>query len=205
MSATPIQSLTENTAPPTAEEVWLQFSDALRGFIASRVKDADAVDDILHDVYLKLHRSIGNLRDQRRLSSYIFQIARNTITDHFRTSSRIVALEDDPPGDEQERLSPHRQVAMGLRLMILTLPPKYAQALLLSEIEGYTQAQVAEALGLSLSGAKSRVQRGRKLLKEALLDCCHFDFDRRGAIIDYQPRQCPTCPASPTQSSDCSC
>ncbi len=150
-----------------------------------------AVDDILQDVYLKIHHNIANLRDRTRLSSYVFRIARNAIHDHYRSSSRTTQLEVEPVGEtSEERFTPHSQVALGLRIMILTLPPKYTEALLLSEIEGYTQAEVARALNLSLSGAKSRVQRGRKLLKQALLDCCRFEFDRRGTIIDYHPHQC---------------
>jgi len=70
------------------------------------------------------------------------------------------------------------------------LPQKYAEALLLSDLEGLTQHEVAARLGLSLSGAKSRVQRARRLLREAFLRCCHFEFDRRGHIIDYGPRCC---------------
>ena len=53
-------------------------------------------------------------------------------------------------------------------------------------------APLAERLGLSLSGAKSRVQRAREKLKQQLLECCHFELDRRGHIIDYQPR-CQCC------------
>src|SRR5260221_14706069 len=76
--------------------------------------------------------------------------------------------------------------------MIDDLPVDYRQALLLTEYEGLTQRELAERLGLSLSGAKSRVQRAREKLKAMLLDCCHFEFDRLGKIIDYQPR-CACC------------
>jgi RNA polymerase sigma-70 factor (ECF subfamily) len=79
--------------------------------------------------------------------------------------------------------------------MIVTLPEIYRQPLLLSEIGGMKQAEVAGQLGLSVSGAKSRIQRGRAMLKQSLLDCCHFEFDRRGSLIDYLPRQdcCEAC------------
>ena len=58
----------------------------------------------------------------------------------------------------------------------------------LSEIEGLQQQEVADRLGLSLSGAKSRIQRGRALLKGVLERCCHFEFDRRGNVMGYEPR-----------------
>ena len=57
------------------------------------------------------------------------------------------------------------------------------------EFEEISQKALAERLGLSLSGAKSRVQRGRVKLRELLLGCCHVDFDRRGNIIDYRRKR----------------
>ncbi len=59
-------------------------------------------------------------------------------------------------------------------------------AITLSEFEGLRQKEVAMTLGLSVSGAKSRIQRGRKMLKELLLECCHFELDSRGRIMDYE-------------------
>jgi len=63
--------------------------------------------------------------------------------------------------------------------MIEQLPEKYRVAIRLSEVEG-AQQDVADRLGLSLSGAKSRIQRGRLLLKGVLVQCCTFHRDRRG-------------------------
>ena len=87
------------------------------------------------------------------------------------------------------------QLAVGLREMIGSLPRPYQEALMLVEIEGLSQKEVAEKLDLSYSGAKSRVQRGRRLLREALVNCCHIELDRRGRIIDYVPRDrlCQEC------------
>jgi RNA polymerase sigma-70 factor (ECF subfamily) len=82
--------------------------------------------------------------------------------------------------------------------MIDRLPDPYRQALTLTELEGRTQRELADALGLSLSGAKSRVQRGREQLKELILACCHVEVDRRGGVVDYEPRrECSGCSRSP--------
>ncbi len=78
-----------------------------------------------------------------------------------------------------------------IRAMVLALPDQDRQALILTEYQGLTQKELGERLGLSLSGAKSRVQRAREKLKQQLLACCHFEVDRRGHILDYQP--CCTC------------
>jgi len=83
-----------------------------------------------------------------------------------------------------------------VRAMVLALPDQDRQALVLTEYQRLTQKELGERLGLSFSGAKSRVQRAREKLKQELLACCHFELDRRGHILDYQPR-C-TCCEQPT-------
>jgi RNA polymerase sigma-70 factor (ECF subfamily) len=76
--------------------------------------------------------------------------------------------------------------------MLRCLPRKYRQALELTEMQGFSQTELAARLNISVSGAKSRVQRAREKLKEALLDCCHFEFDRYGRVIDYHAN-CAEC------------
>jgi RNA polymerase sigma-70 factor (ECF subfamily) len=76
--------------------------------------------------------------------------------------------------------------------MIEALPEKYRTAIILSEIEGVPQSQIAESQKITLSAAKSRVQRGRKLLKMMFEDCCVFNFDVRGQLMNFEPR-CDEC------------
>ena len=59
-------------------------------------------------------------------------------------------------------------------------------AIELSELGGLTQKEAAERVGLSVPGMKARVQRGRRKLREALLDCCRVEVDRRGGVVDYE-------------------
>ena len=68
------------------------------------------------------------------------------------------------------------------------LPEHYRQALELTELEGVTQKEAAGRLGLSVSGMKARVQRGRSKLKDVIDDCCSIEFDRRGGLVDYHRR-----------------
>ena len=180
----------------TTEDIWSEFGQRLRGFILKRIPEPADADDILQDVFVKLHTRIDTLRDQDRLAPWLYQIARNTIIDYYRARqplaplSEAIRIEDEP-----ETGDPEARIARGLVGMIDRLPDKYRQAVVLSELQGLPQHAVADRLGLSLSGAKSRVQRGRQLLRQALLDCCHFEFDRLGGLIDYTPKPacCPRC------------
>ncbi len=178
----------------SVEIIWKTFNTPLERFIRKRVSDEQIAADLLQDVYIKIHTHVDTLHDHDRLESWVYQIARNTVYDFYRTQksnveiSDILAAPDSIEADDDitERL------AESLSSMIDCLPQEYQEALRLTEFEGLTQQELAERMGLSLSGAKSRVQRGRKMLREMLLACCHFEFDRRGKVIDYYPH-CQCC------------
>ena len=78
---------------------------------------------------------------------------------------------------------PYRLSGRYLRAVIEGLPPKYREALTLVDLGGKSQKEVAEALGVSYSGMKSRVQRAREMLKRAILDCCAYEFDKYGNVV----------------------
>lgn len=180
----------------TTTAVWEEFSARLRGFIRSRVDDPDDAEDILQDMFIKIHNSLGGLQDEERLQPWLYRIARNAVNDYYRTRKERLPLAETIPAEDGweagwQEPDPEAELASGLRLMMQCLPEKYSQALILTELEGMKQRELADRLGISLSGVKSRVQRGRDMLRDELLDCCHFEFDRRGTIIDYHPR--PDC------------
>ncbi len=176
----------------TTLDIWEQFREPLEAFIRKQVSNTEDSRDILQDVFIKIHSRIDSLKNENRLAPWIYRITRNMIVDHYRRRRPTEELPDSILAETQEvEETAEAHIASGLRSMIEGLPDIYRDALLLTEIEGMKQHEMAEKLGLSVSGAKSRVQRGRMILRQALLDCCHFDFDRRGRMIDYAPR--PTC------------
>lgn len=172
------------------EKIYTGFCEPLRRFIKSRVLNEHDAGDILQEVFLKAHNNIGSLQDSQRISAWIYQIARNAIADHYRKQSRLdrVYPGEDTAAGEPEELLENSEISACLRAMIEFLPQKYKEAILLTEFEGLTQRELSQRTGLSLSGAKSRVQRARKLLKDMLLGCCVFEFDHMGNIVDYRRR-----------------
>lgn len=178
----------------TTEQIWEEFHPQLKHFILKRIPDEYNAEDILQDVFLKIHARIDTLHDQEKLQSWLYQIARNTIADYYRTHKATVELSEalllpEEPLVEDDVV---KELIPSVKAMVESLPDVYRQALVLTEYEGLTQRELAERLGLSFSGAKSRVQRAREKLKMMLLDCCHFEFDRLGKVIDYQPN-CACC------------
>ena len=179
----------------TTEQVWKDLNTDLKLFIARRVPDNQIAEDILQDVFLKIHSRIDSLKDAARLEGWIYRIVRNAISDYYRNpaarpTEELPELLVAP--DDAEDTTAARDLIPSVRSFVAQLPKDYREAILLTEYGGLNQRELAEKLGISVSGAKSRVQRAREKLKEMLLDCCHFEFDRLGQIISFQPR-CGCC------------
>lgn len=178
--------------PVTTETVWDEFHHRLRQFILKRVPDEQCADDLLQDVFLRIHTHIGTLHDEEKLAAWLYQLTRNVIIDYYRTVRATIEIPDVSYEPENRLEDVVAELAPCIRAMIEGLPAIYRQALILTQYQGCSQQELAQYLHLSVPGAKSRVQRAREKLKALLLDCCSFEFDRLGHVIDYQPK-CPCC------------
>ena len=148
----------------TTERVWHDLHERLLRFIRARIADEGSAEDILQDVFLKIHARIDTLRDGDRLEGWVFQIVRNAIVDHQRSQRIRLPLPEDmvaPEDGEDGEDTAARRLSTSLRGMVEGLPEPYREALLLTEYGGLTQQELAARVGISLSGAKSRVQRAR--------------------------------------------
>ena len=171
------------------EAVWSQLSDDLRRFIRRQVVDEHVTDDLLQETFLRIHHNIGKLNDADRLAAWVYQIARNVIHDNYRSKNCVLSLEGQDVSEEDSGNGGLQAAgALWLDELIRQLPAKYEEALRLSEIVGLPQQEVADRLGISLSGAKSRIQRGLALLGRQLDQCCTFAFDRRGNLTGCDPK-----------------
>jgi len=177
------------------EEIWLKFENKLHAFILSKVHDESVTADLLQELFIKIHANIDKLNDRTKLQSWIYQLCRNLIIDHFRNQNKehqnkqsVFKIENDESVEDS--------MSEAIEDMIKTmsdLPPEYCEALCLTELEGLSQKEYSEKIGISYSGAKSRIQRGRKLLRDMLMKCCHYEFDKYGTVIDIHPLNCCCC------------
>jgi RNA polymerase sigma-70 factor (ECF subfamily) len=198
------------------EELWQLVHDGLRAFIAKRVNDQGHVDDIPQDVFVRVHQQIASVSDPGRLVSWIYQATRNAIIDHYRKPGRQREIlsglspelevlnevsETSPAIYHSDAAEPRAELAACLRPLIERLSQDYRDAIRLVDLKGLTQQAAAKQMGISLSGMKSRVQRGRARLKQMLDDCCLIELDRLGGVIDYRTRnaECDSC-ARPKQA-----
>ncbi len=171
---------------PTVEGIWNEFAPHLKIFISSRLAEPEAAEDILQDVFVKLQSQLDQFQDPTKLKGWLFLVTRNAIIDHYRTRKKFSQLPESLPAELGGRETEAKELKAVFHRLLRSLPEPYREALLLTEFEGLTQAELAKHLGISLSGAKSRVQRGRDQLKELLLDYCHREFSR---TVGAQP--CP--------------
>lgn len=182
---------------------WTHFADGLRAFVARRVPAMDA-EDVAQEALLRMHKSASSLRDPHRVQAWVYSVARHAIADYYRAHRSVEVADSieldsvaDPDSGIAERFgsfngdhSVHEEVLTWLRPTAEELPEGYREALLLADFEGKTQREVADTLGLSLPGAKSRVQRARRLLASQLEHCCSVELGAEGQVEDFKRNSC---------------
>jgi RNA polymerase sigma-70 factor (ECF subfamily) len=171
----------------------------LRPFVARRVSDASAVDDVMQDVFLRMQRSLADLREEEQFGPWAYRVARSAIAEHRRARARHPLTTSEPPeravdpSEQEDDRAVERELAAYIAPFIAMLSTPYREALTLTELEGLAQKDAAEMVGVSLSAMKSRVQRGRERLRKLLEDCCEIALDARGRVIECKPRTDDCC------------
>lgn len=182
-----------------AKEIWESFNDELRGYVRRRVLDDATADDVVQEIFEKVIKNIGRIQEVENVQEYLYGIARNTLVDSFR--SRKLKLQEIDTAEIEEQTEDTIQTAPSKSLNVIVsnccirpfinrLPEKYRQALLAVDINGLSQKELAAQLDISYSGAKSRVQRGREQLRVMFQDCCQFEYDAYGNLIQNNNNNC---------------
>ncbi len=167
--------------------VSVNLYDELKRFVYNRVKNKADAEDIVQDVFLKVQTHRDQLREPGKVTSWIYQITRHSIADHFR-GRRVMAdwLPEVP--DQEDYHFFNDCMGQCLTRLIATLPEPYREALILTEQRLVAQKELAHMLGLSYSGAKSRVQRARAMLRNKISSLYKITTDRYGNVIECEDR-----------------
>lgn len=182
------------------ENIFSEIYGKLFGYISKHVKNKNDVNDIIQDTFIKVKTNIESLKNPAKADKWIFQIARNTMNDYFRKQKRYFENEDNYQEIYiNENVFEDEDIKSKIRIqnfseyagfIVSELPEKYRKAVYMKYIRGFSMKELAEELDISVSGAKSRVQRGRKMIKEIILKCCQVSTDKYGNIVDYKPNIC---------------
>ncbi len=182
-------------APLDANAVWHAFYEPLSAFIRKRTPSTSDADDVLQQVFTRIQRSAASGAEIRHVSGWVHTIARNAITDFYRATSSDAARDESyrhEVNDREEASDDDDDAAAELsqcvRPFLAQLPEEQRQALELTDLGTLSQTAAARQLGLSTSGMKSRVQRGRANLRTLIAGCCRIELDGRSKVIDYERR-----------------
>jgi RNA polymerase sigma-70 factor, ECF subfamily len=180
--------------PNEARGAWREVEARLRPYVARRVPSQTDVDDVVQETLVRMHRGLATLGDGERFGAWAYRIAANAIADHMRSRARHPVAETKPgddakavPGNESDE-NLEAELAECVALFVARLPSPYREAVTLTELEGLTQKDAADMLGVSVSGMKSRVKRGRERIRRMFEECCEISIDCRGHVTECTPR-----------------
>ncbi len=177
-------------------QLWRKFHEALLNYIKKNISNPEDAEDILQNVFLKIHTNIHQLKEKEKVSSWLYRVTRNTIIDTYRVNgnkkAELLTHLDDKIGMEDDSLekSWELEISSCVKRMIRQLPEKYRTVLAWYEFDGLTHKQIAQRLGISVSGSKTRVQRSREKMKELFICGCNTEGEfKKGKSAD-SPAAC---------------
>ena len=187
------------------QAIYTEFQPRILHYL-SRMMGPEEAEDVVQEVFEKVNRGLDGFRGQSKLSTWIYRIATNTAIDKlrsasFKQSSRQAALEEAAgtkarntwTGQTQTSVDQkviRKEMSECIREYIDRLPPDYSTILILSEIEGFKNKEVADILQISLENVKVRLHRARAHLKKELDNGCDFYHNEEGALAcDRKPVQ----------------
>jgi len=175
-----------------------EYYPKIVGYLRRVVGDAEA-EDVAQEAFVKISRSLDGFRGESQLSTWIYRIATNAAMDHHRKpvsqqSARTTEIPDEETVSSDERAllqdnAPLHDVSLirkdmneCIRGLVEKLPDNYRIVLMLGDLEGFTNAEIAEILNLSLDTVKIRMHRARLHLKKSMAAACDLYHDDRNEL-----------------------
>jgi RNA polymerase sigma-70 factor, ECF subfamily len=176
----------------STEQIWDNYHQEIYRFIRSRIKDADTAKDVLQDVFIKVHLNGSQIKEESKIKPWLYQVTRNIVHDHFRKQKPTLDIDEMEVAEEKPIPVSLAGFETCLVSFLPKLPEKYREAVTIVDLQNSNQLELAVRLNISYSALKSRVQRGRQLLKKYFVNCCRVSADKYGNIISYKPT-CSSC------------
>jgi RNA polymerase sigma-70 factor (ECF subfamily) len=176
-----------------ARGAWREIEARLRPYVARRVPPSD-VDDVVQDAFVRVYRGLSSLSDEERFGAWVYRVAAGAIVDHLRKRARNPVASDVPRDGAADAASLEfegdleAELSECVAMFVARLPSPYREAVTLTELQGLGQREAAAMVGVSLSGMKSRVQRGRDRIRHMFEECCEIAVDCRGRVTGCTPR-----------------
>ncbi len=171
------------------DNAWREHHRAVLRFLQRRLSTPEMAEDLAQETFLRFHRSAPQLADAAGQRAWLLHTAHNLLVDHYRKVTTVpLPPEETLVAPEPATVSPLQELERCVAPLASRLPDKYRAALVL-DLDGISQQEIADRHGITLAGAKSRVQRARQLLRREFERCCHLYTDSEGGQLDYSPRK----------------
>ena len=165
-------------------EIWEDYNESLYVFVLKKVHDKELAKDIIQDVLLKSYQFCTSGKSVAYVKSWLYKIAINTIVDQARKAGHEVEIDNDWAADETSD-SVVGEASLYIKSLLQLLPDEYARPLILSDLDGLSQKEIAKQLNLSLTNTKSRITRARVKLKALFMEYCDVTFNARGEMTHF--------------------
>ncbi len=185
----------DETVPSDLNETIAAQRPALLAYIRGIVRNKQVAEDLTQETMLRAHQGISGLKDPDRLIPWLYRIATNSCRDYFRKEKRADkafqgsgdSVSPDELRDENapqlDKLIECAEMSECVSRYFGMLPNPYRAVIILHDLEGLTNPEIAGLLGVSLHTAKVRLHRARNKLREMLVDVCEFYIDERGILV----------------------
>lgn len=196
--AQPVSSRTQSGVggPVDSSAVADRYRSSIHHYVLRLVGDSSLADDLTQETFLRVHRHLAELKDPAALEGWLYRIATNVSYDRLRQrehrqpalpllsadEGRNDAVEEDG-ALRPDQLLEQKEMGDCVQHFLAGLSPTHREVMLLHDLQGYTDPQIAEMLGLSLHNVKIRLHRARAGLRAALGAGCHFEHDDRGVFV----------------------
>ena len=169
-------------------KAWQQYKTEIRAFLLQRAGNAGEADDLLQEIFLKALLQGDDFCQLHNPRAWLFHVARNLLVDRLRVTKAQVPLPEDLCAEPAPSFAAIDLLSQCLPRVLSELSAEDREAITRCDIQGETQKDYAQRLGLSLPAAKSRVQRARRRLRAQLAKACQVTFDESGRICCFVPR-----------------
>ena len=177
-------------------EVFRQYQRPIYNYLLRMTQNQTEAEDLTQETFVRAHRSLPTFRGEASLSTWLYRIATNVSFDHFRRrttrqAGSALSLEkidfdrdrDSDAPSSPEQLAARSEMSTCVQTFVQRLPPDYRAVLVLKDVQGLKNREIAEVLECSVATVKIRLHRARTKLREALNAGCNFSHDERNIFV----------------------
>ncbi len=173
---------------PCLQTAWHSHEKELRNYLAHRLGERHAAEDLLQDIFVKAIRQGADFCHLENSRAWLFQVARNALVDYLRLRRDGIEIPEDIP-EPESHLEPVDALSECVGRVLLELSAEDRNIIQQCDLDGVRQQVYADTHGLSLSAAKSRLLRARQRMREVMTTNCQVRFDEAGRVKGHIPRR----------------